>query len=42
MLLGYFKIENKKQMDSNVDICEILDDWGLGLWLVIVLLIGRK
>ncbi|EEU9595409.1 antitermination protein, partial [Escherichia coli] len=28
MLLGYFKIENKKQMDSNVDICDILDDWG--------------
>lgn len=32
MLLGYFKIENKKQMDSNVDICEILDDWGA--WVV--------
>ncbi|EHH3968186.1 antitermination protein [Salmonella enterica subsp. enterica serovar Hadar] len=28
MLLGYFKIENKKQMDSNANIYDILDGWG--------------
>ncbi len=32
MLLGYFKIENKNQMDSNFDICELLDGWGA--WVV--------
>ncbi|EAA7254623.1 antitermination protein [Salmonella enterica subsp. enterica serovar Newport] len=28
MLLGYFKIENKKQMDGNANIYDILDGWG--------------
>lgn len=28
MLLGYFKKENKNQIDSNVNIYDILDGWG--------------